>query len=124
MYILLTVLGLIIIAVICVIVAAFKKNGKHALADGIETERKTELSLADIVSFFRQPQILKELQSSQDLIAVAVREKMDDGTNSVMVCIYDKKASAVAQPLKRFVADKLSDDLLSTFGNKDMIVLQ
>ena len=124
MYILLTVLGLIVIAVIFVIVAAVKKNGQNALADGIETERKAELSLADIVSFFKQPQILKELQSSEDLVGVALREKKDDGTTSVLVCLFDKKASTVKQSLKRFVADKLSDDLLSTFGNKDMLVLQ
>ena len=124
MYILLTVLGLIIIAVICVIVVAVKKNGRNALADNIETERKAELSLADIVSFFKRPEVTKELKSSEDLIAVALLEKKDDGTNSVMVCLFDKKNSVVKQSLKRFVADKLSDDLLSTFGNKDMIVLQ
>ena len=124
MYILFAVLVLIIIAVICVIVAGVKKNSQNALADGIETEKKAELSLADIVSYFKRPEITKELQRSQDLIAVALREKKDDGTNSVLVCLYDKKASTVAQPLKRFVADKLADDLLSTFGNKDMIVLQ
>ena len=124
MYILLTVLGLLIIAVICVIVVSAKKNTLIALADGIETERMKELSLADIVSFFKQSEIMKELQSSEDLIAVALREKKDDGTNSVMVCIYDKRTSTVKKPLKRIVTDKLSDDLLSTFGNKDMIVLQ
>ena len=124
MYILFTVLGLIIIAVICVIVAAVKKNGRNALADNIETERKAELSLADIVSFFKRPEVTKELKSSEDLIAVALLDKKDDGTNSVMVCLFDKKNSVVKQSLKRFVVDKLSDDLLSTFGNKDMIVLQ
>ena len=124
MYILLTVLGLIIIAVICVIVAAVKKNSLNTPADNIETEKKEELTLADIVSFFRRPEVTKELKSSEDLIAVALREKSDDGTNSIMVCLYDKKTSAVKQSLKRFVADKLSADLISTFGNKDMIVLQ
>ena len=124
MYILLTVLGLIIIAVICVIIAAVKKNGLNALADNIETEKKEELTLADIVTFFKRPEVTKELQSSEDLIAVALLEKKDDGTYSVVVCLYDKKTSTTKQSLKRFVADKLSDDLLSTFGNKDMIVLQ
>ena len=124
MYILLTVLGLIIIAVICVIIAAVKKNSLNATADNIETEKKEELTLADIVSFFKRPEVMEELKSSEDLIAVAIREKKDDGTNSVMVCLYDKKNLTAKQSLKCFVADKLSDDLLSTFGNKDMIVLQ
>lgn len=124
MYILFTVLGLIIIAVICVIVAAVKKNGRNALVGNIETERKAELSLADIISFFKRPEVTKELKSSEDLIAVALLEKKDDGTNSVMVCLYDKKNLTAKQSLKCFVADKLSDDLLSTFGNKDMIVLE
>ena len=124
MYILLTVLGLIIIAVICVIIAAVKKNSLNASADNIETEKKEELTLADIVSFFKRPEVTKKLKSSEDLIGVALREKKDDGTNSVTVCLYDKKNTAVRKSLKCFVADKLSDDLLSTFGNKDMIVLE
>ena len=121
----LAVLALIISTVVWVkCVKNFPQLNVSEKLQDIETVKVANLSLADVVSFFKQPKILKELQSSQDLIAVGIKEKKVNGTTSVLLCIYNKGSSAVEQPLKRFEAEELSEDLNSIFGNKNMVVFQ
>lgn len=103
---------------------SWQQNAVKELPDSIENEKVTTLSLVDVLSFFKQPEILKRLQASQDLIAVAIKETQEDGTFSIIMCLYSKESSIVAEPLKYFIAESLSEDLSSVFGSKDMIVLQ
>ena len=64
---------------------SWQQNAVKELPDSIENEKVTTLSLVDVLSFFKQPEILKRLQASQDLIAVAIKEtqKFTHGKNAV-----------------------------------------
>ena len=118
---------LLVLVVIVVVRKKFTQNSQNAVKElqgSSNTEKVTTLSLVDVLSFFKQPEILKRLQASQDLIAVAIKKTQEDGTFSIIMCLYSKESSIVAEPLKYFIAESLSEDLSSVFGSKDMIVLQ
>ena len=113
---------LIILAVFFIIV--IKKQSLKNISHDIVTEKKDTLSLADIVAFFKKPEILEKIRLSKNYIAVAIKEQKNNNSISIILCIFDKDSSSVKMPLKRIETSKLSDDLISIFGDKDMIVLK
>lgn len=121
-YILIAVIALVIIAIIAVVLV--KKFSRSPYIVEIETEKRETLALSAVITFFKQPDVLAKLQASKDLTAVALREKRESGSCIITLCIYDKSASRLVLPLRRFEVSKLADDLSSLFGDKDMIVLQ
>ena len=118
------VLVFAVLALIFVAVRFVKKNPAACGCSDVETIEKEVLSLAEVVSFFRQPEILKKLQESTNLIAVAVKEKQDDGKICVTLCLYLKDSSTLQMPLRRYVVSRLAEDLQNIFGDKDMLVVQ
>ena len=106
---------------------SWQQNIIKELQDSIDTAKIKNLTLEDVVSFFKQPEILAKLQEDQNRIAVALKEKTEDNSYSVILCIYSQNDATLVTPemaAKRFEAEELSVDLTSIFGNKDMIVLQ
>ena len=125
MYILaIIVLAVIIIAAVCVVIA--KKNTSGANTWEIPTETREILSLTDVVSFFKQPDLIKLLKEDQNRIAVAIKEEAKEDSVIITLCIYSKESQKLImqEKAKRYKVSKLSDDLKSIFGEKDMIVLQ
>lgn len=112
---------LIILAVFFIIV--IKKKSLKNISYDIVTEKKELLSLTDVVSFFKQPEILEKIKQSNDNIAVALKEKKDENSFFIVLCIFSKDTTTVKYPLKRFEVSKLNEDLISVFGDKDMIIL-
>lgn len=106
---------------------SWQQNIVKELHNKIDTTKVKNLTLEDVVSFFKQPKVLEKLQEDQNRIAVAIKEEIDDNSISVILCIYSQNDSTLVTPetaARRFEAEKLSEDLISIFGNKDMIVLQ
>ena len=123
MYIIFPILiGLLLL--MAVVVCIVRRLSAKFASDGVETVCVESLSLVDVVSFFKKPDVIKKLQEDQNRIAVALKEKSDDGSVHILLCIYDKNSSSiVGEALKRFVARKLAADLKNVFGDKDMIVM-
>ena len=98
----------------------FKKKTK--IEDVIEYESVETLTLELVVSFFKNLDVLKMLKEDKNLLAVAIK---DDSAKTVVLACFDKeKNEIVCDKYKGYKYQKLNDDLIQMFGNKDMIVLQ
>lgn len=81
---------------------------------------KIELLTADdVIGFFKQKKILTHLQHNKDLLAVAIKDKLN-----VVLCLYNKKNNSTGSVFKIYRPKKLDKDVISMFGNTDMIVFQ
>lgn len=83
--------------------------------------------LKNILSFFKNPNRLRKLQEDQNRIAVAIKEKLDNGDYQVVNCLYDKQDCKLVTPeddAEVITSEDLDVDTRKTFGTKDMIVLQ
>lgn len=83
-----------------------------------------ELEFADLLKFFKRPEILKELKSSPNYIGVAIKENTKVRIR-VVACIFDKEKNTVVEFDKpcRWNAKRLSEDVAEAFADKDMIIL-
>ena len=81
----------------------------------------------NIISFFRDRNRLRKLQEDQNRIAVAIKEKLENGEYQVVNCLFDKQKSELVDPEEDAVvitSGQLDAETLSNFGSKDMIILQ
>lgn len=80
----------------------------------------------NIINFFRNPQRLNKLREDKDLIAISIKENLDNGQFNVVNCLYDKVLHRIVEEETDAIgieAEKLDNDTRQKFGNKDMIVL-
>ena len=98
----------------------FKKKTK--IEDFIEYETVETLTLELVVSFFKNPDVLKMLEEDKSLLAVAIKD--NSAKTVVLVCFDKEKNEIVYDKYKGYKYQKLNDDLVQMFGSKDMIVLQ
>ena len=80
----------------------------------------------NIINFFRNPQILNKLKEDRDLIAISIKENLDNGQFNVVNCLYDKVLEDIVEVETDAIgieAEKLDKETKQRFGNKDMIVL-
>lgn len=79
----------------------------------------------NIRDFFRERRRMKLLQERKELLAVSVKEKLDNGNYGVVNCLYDTDAEEVFEEEAQDVeAEQLDDVTIRNFGDKEMIVLQ
>lgn len=92
---------------------------------GIDVKDVEELRFADIIAFFKNPELLEMLHSSPDYLAVAIKEKNKDRRDVITCCLFDKEKNKVVEIERacRWKAKSLSTDLEEEFGDKDMIIL-
>lgn len=90
----------------------------------IDVKDVEELKMADIIAFFKNPELLEILKSSPDYFAVATKDNNGD-KYIVTTCIFNKKENTVVEIDRacQWNAEKLSADLEESFGDKDMIFL-
>ena len=87
-------------------------------------ESKTVCSMEDVLSFFRDPEVVSELKKNSDLVACAVKEEKD-GSIFVTACIFDKNKNEVSgteKNIKIWKCRSLDDRLTEAFGDKEMIL--
>lgn len=80
----------------------------------------------NIINFFRNPQRLNKLKEDRDLIAISIKENLDNGQFNVVNCLYDKVLEDIVEVETDAIgieAEKLDKETKQRFGNKDMIVL-
>lgn len=81
--------------------------------------------VTNIVSFFRDPSRLRKLQENQNRIAVAIKEKLENGDYQVVNCLYDKEETKLVDPeedAEVITSGELDAETKHAFGKKDMIV--
>lgn len=91
---------------------------------GIDVKKVEELKLADLIAFFKNPEILEKLRSSPEFIPVAIKENKKD-KYLVVACLFDHEKNVVVEFNRacEWKAKKLSADLEEAFADKDMITL-
>lgn len=80
----------------------------------------------NIVSFFKNPQRLNKLKEDRDLIAVSIKENLENGQYNLVNCLYDKVLEEVVEVETDAIGietEKLDKETKQHFGNKDMIIL-
>ena len=80
----------------------------------------------NIINFFRNPERLNKLKEDRDLIAVSIKDKLENGQFRVVNCLYDKVLEDIVEVETDAIgieAEKLDKETKQRFGNKDMIVL-
>lgn len=114
-------------AVIVGVIVAFLCKRKGGDSSLYPTIKKTTLSMQEAVNFFKAPERLAFLKQNPDYIAVAIKEKTDDGTYQIVLCCFNKAEGTLVNPEENAVVYKvqaLDEDLERLFNGKDMIVLQ
>ncbi len=77
------------------------------------------LSSDNIISFFKQKEIITKLKNNKNLIAVAIK-----ANKNVILCIYDKNHKSTGADFKIYHPKSLDKDVIEMFADKDMIILQ
>lgn len=120
-------IGLIAIGIAIVLGIAtivIRRLKAAAMERAIETRDVDILTFKDVISFFKQPDVLERLMSSPDLIAVAIKETQENAGVKVILCAFNKRDDKVEFPFVQYKANSLDMELISVFGEKDMIVLK
>lgn len=83
--------------------------------------------IKNIADFFKDPKRLKKLQEKEKLIAVSIKENLDNGNFNIVNCLYDKETDEVVDMEIDAIgieAESLDKETKQKFGNKDQIVLK
>ena len=81
----------------------------------------------NIVSFFNDPQRLKKLQEDKNIIAISIKENLDNGQFNIVNCLYDKATGKMVDMETDALgmnAESLDEETKQKFGNKDMLILK
>lgn len=80
----------------------------------------------NIVAFFKDPERLRKLHQDSNLMAISIKEKLDNGNYRVVNCLFDKSDNKVVDMKNHALgieAEYMDNETANYFGNKDMIVL-
>ena len=78
----------------------------------------------NIVAFFKDKYRLAKLQRNSDLIAVAIKQKLDNKEYNVVNCLFDKAKGEIQEADTLVVqSESLDMETRQQFGNQDMIIL-
>lgn len=113
-----------VIGFVVIVIGIFFFTRKKSIS--IESIKQESLSMKEVIGFFQQTEILKQLQENSNLLAVVVREKLDNGDIALTLTCYDKEKEKIAHSpyTKQYVVKNMDSDLIQNFGNKDMLVLE
>lgn len=82
--------------------------------------------VTNIVSFFKDPQRLKKLQEDKNIIAISIKENLNNGQYNMLNVLYDKTTEEIVDMETDALginAESLDEETKQHFGDKDMIVL-
>ena len=80
----------------------------------------------NIVSFFKNPSKLKKLKENKDLMAISIKDKLDNGNYKVVNCLFNEATNEVEdyEESLGIEADDIDSETEQAFGDKAMIVLK
>ena len=78
----------------------------------------------NILGWFQDTERLKKLQENNNLIAIAIKEKMANGEYNVINCLFDENTNTIENEETKVIQSKNIDkETKDKFGNKDLIIL-
>lgn len=80
----------------------------------------------NIVSFFKDPSRLKKLKEDSNILAVSIKENLDNGDYKIVNCLFDKSDNKIVDQEEHAMgiqAEYMDNKTANSFGNKDMIIL-
>lgn len=113
---------IIIIAVVVIVVILVASVIK--ISSTATTPKAIHIDIATMemcVSFFKRADIMNQLQSDKNLLAVAIK---DDNKNNLVFTLFNKQTEKIMTPYCIYQYKTMDTDLQNAFADKDMIVLQ
>ena len=83
--------------------------------------------MEELIRFFKNDDVLQHLKENENLIAVAIKSKLDDGNIHILAALFNNNTKEVEYYEKymlNYKTSKLDEDLNKAFEDKDMIVLK
>ena len=80
----------------------------------------------NIVGFFKNPSKLKKLKENKDLMAISIKEKLDNGNYKVVNCLFNEATNEVEdyEEAEGIEAKDIDSETEQAFGDKMMIVFE
>ena len=80
----------------------------------------------NIVGFFKNPSRLKKLKEDRNLMAIAIKENLDNGNYKTVNCLFNKATNEVEdyQEALGIESEDIDSETEQAFGDKAMIVLE
>ena len=104
---------------------------KNALRKVWEFIKKIFLKIINffknIANWFQEPDRLKKIESDKKVIAVTIKENLENGNFNVVNCLYNKETEElvdVKEDVLSITAEQLDSQTSSNFGDKEMIILR
>lgn len=101
------------------------------LIENKEAVKKDEVSLKDIIAFYKQEEIISVLKKEIDILPIVYKRKSkrEDDRISLFCVLFDRKndklfSNGDSKYFTLFLTKKLDEDLTDAFGDKEMIVLK
>lgn len=118
-------LGTWLLCALCLLVVLFPVFLlRRRLARTVSVQHLETLSLPDVVGLFSSDSRKSYLKAHPECQATVLREVTADGVVDVKVCIYHTRKRCVVELLAHYHVEALAEDLISVFGQKDMLVLR
>lgn len=80
----------------------------------------------NILDFFKDPSILTKLKKDKNIIAVSIKQNLENGNYRTVNCLFDKKENEIVDMDDNAVgieSEEIDAQTEKTFGNRDMIIL-
>lgn len=81
----------------------------------------------NVVRFFKDPSRLSKLKRNKDLLAVSIKENLNNGQVRVVNCLFNEETEEVEdyeEDALGMEAGGVDQELANAFGNKPMVILQ
>lgn len=88
-----------------------------------DTITQDSLSMREIIEFFKDEEILKELENNKNLTTIAVQQELISSDIKITLALFDN-AKLNVYSKKAIVVKNLDSELEQSFGGKNIIALQ
>ncbi|CCF81877.1 hypothetical protein HBZS_123280 [Helicobacter bizzozeronii CCUG 35545] len=84
------------------------------------------LTMKEAIAFFKEGEVMQSLKANNNMVAVAMQERQNDGRLKITLTPYDKQQNTIAPNalMKIYLVKRLDADLAKNFGDKSMLILQ
>ncbi|WP_071192248.1 hypothetical protein [Trichormus sp. NMC-1] len=80
--------------------------------------------IRNIRSWFQEPERLKKIEENNSIIAVAIKENLENGNFNVINCLYDQDSDSIIENETLIIeTEELDANTKQQFNDKDMIKL-
>ncbi|TXJ54699.1 hypothetical protein EPJ67_10545 [Brachyspira aalborgi] len=80
----------------------------------------------NIINFFRNPQRLNKLKQNKNILAISIKDRLENGKYNIVNCLYNKEDDELVDmetDTLGYEAERLDAETEKQFRNADMIVL-